>query len=300
MKTEYVLITPAHNEEEFVELVIQSVISQTILPKKWVVVDDGSTDGTEKIIRKFEVQHDFIMCHRIQMPSTGSRYARRAQAFLAGYEQIKTLAFNFIGGLDADISLEPTYYKCIFEEFDKNPQLGIASGVYVDKIGNRLQRVPIDMNHTPGAIQMFRRECYEAIGGYIPQKYGGDDSCAEIIARMNGWQTRSFPHYKVVHHRPVGTGDGKSVLRARFGQGLTEYGVATHPMFMLAKSFRRAFLEKPYFTASLARLAGFVYGYWLREERKIPPEAIRFVRREQIRRLVSYVCSPQINRALEE
>ena len=97
---------------------------------------------------------------------------------------------------------------------------------------------------------------------------------------------------EVVHHRPVGTADGKSVLRARFEQGLTEYGVATHPVFMLAKSFRRAFLEKPYFTASLTRLAGFVYGYWLREERKIPHEAIRFVRREQIRRLLSCVCSP--------
>ncbi len=292
MKTDYVLITPVYNEAAFIELVGESVISQTILPKKWVVVDDGSTDGTEKIIRKCELQHDFIMCHRVQRPNTESRYARRAQAFLVGYEQIKTLGFNFIGGLDADISLEPTYYECILEEFDKNPQLGIASGVYVDKIGNRLQRVPIDMNHTPGAIQMFRRECYEAIGGYIPQKYGGDDSCAEIMARMNGWQTRSFPQYEVVHHRPVGTADGKSVLRAKFEQGLTEYGVATHPVFMLAKSFRRAFLEKPYFAASLVRLAGFVYGYWLREERKIPPEAIRFVRREQIRRLVSYVCSP--------
>lgn len=292
MKTEYVLITPAHNEKDLIELVIRSVISQTILPKKWVIVDDASTDETEKIIRKCEARCDFIMYHRLQKLNTESRYARRAQAFLVGYEQIKTLGFNFIGGLDADISLEPTYYECILEEFDKNPQLGIASGVYVDKIGNRLQRVPIDMNHTPGAIQMFRRECYEAIGGYIPQKYGGDDSCAEIIARMNGWQTRSFPQYEVVHHRLVGTADGKSVLRAKFGQGLTEYGVATHPVFMLAKSFRRAFLEKPYFTASLARLAGFVYGYWLREERKIPPEAIRFVRREQIRRLVSCVCSP--------
>jgi biofilm PGA synthesis N-glycosyltransferase PgaC len=292
VKADYILITPAYNEEAFIELVGGSVISQTVLPQKWVVVDDGSVDGTEKIIRKLELQHDFIMYYRVQRPNTESRYARRAQAFLAGYERIKTLGFNFIGGLDADISLEPTYYERILKEFDKNPRLGIASGVYVDKIGNRLQRVPIDMNHTPGATQMFRRECYEAIGGYIPQKYGGDDSCAEIMARMNGWQTRSFPQYVVVHHRPVGTGGGKSILRARFGQGLTEYGVATHPVFMLAKSLRRVFLEKPYFTAGLARLAGFVYGYWLREERKIPPEAIRFVRREQIRRLVSCICSP--------
>jgi len=290
VKTEYVLITPAHNEEDLIELVIRSVISQTILPKKWVIVDDASTDGTGKIIRKYEARCDFIMYHRLQKLNTESRYERRAYAFLGGYEQIKTLSYNFIAGLDADISLEPKYYECILEEFNKNPRLGIASGVYVDMIGNQLQKVQIDMNHTPGAMQMFRRQCYEQIGGYIPQKYGGDDSCAEIMARMKGWETRSFSQYEVVHYRPVGTSDGKSVLQARFNQGLTEYAVATHPLFMLAKSLRRAFLEKPYFMASLARLVGFIYGYGLREERKISPEVIRYVRKEQIRRLVYFLC----------
>lgn len=292
MQTKYVLVTPVHNEEELVGSVIESVISQTILPQKWVIVDDASTDGTEEIIRMYEAQHGFMIYCQLEQPNIESYYSHKTHVFLTGYQEVETLEFDFIGNLDADISLELTYYEHILEAFDKNPRLGIASGIYVDKIGNQLQKVPIDKNHSPGAIQMFRRECYEAIGGYIPHKYGGDDSCAEIMARMNGWQTRSFSQYQAIHHRPVGTSDGRSILQARFRQGLTEYGVATHPLFMLAKSVRRVFLEKPYFTGNLARLAGFLYGYWLREERKIPPEAIRFVRREQIRRLVSYVCSP--------
>lgn len=291
MKTRYVLVTPVHNEIRVIESLLRSVLSQTILPQKWVMVDDASTDGSTEIIRKYSKQHDFIIYHRLERESTESHYARRAHVFSVGYELIKSLnlSYDFIGSLDADITLKPTYYQCILEEFDENPQFGIVSGVYVDKIGNRLQKVLIDINHTPGAIQMFRRECYEAIGGYMPLKYGGDDTWAEIVARMKGWQTRSFSQYVVFHSRPVGTSDGKSILHARFLQGLTEYSVATHPVFMLAKSMRRVFLEKPYFTGSLSRLAGFIYGYWLREERKIPPEVISFVRKEQIKRLFACI-----------
>lgn len=116
-------------------------------------------------------------------------------------------------------------------------------------------------------------------------KYGGDDSLADIMARMLGWETRNFDKCKVIQHRIVGTGDGRSVLSAKFRQGLTDYGIATHPLFMLAKSFRRAILEKPFLTAGLARMAGFLYGYWLREERKISLEARSYVRHEQMRRL---------------
>jgi len=285
MKTQYSVVTPAHNEEEFIEQIIESVIAQTILPKKWIIVDDSSTDRTLEIIKRYAGQYDFITCLGLTREAIESYYSRRTLVFSAGYEKIKNMECDFICSLDADISLGPTYYERILEEFDKNPQLGIASGVYVDKVGGRLQKILIDKIHCPGAIAMFRRECYETIGGYIPQKHGGDDSCAEIMARMNGWETRSFPQHKTIHFRPTGTGDGRSILQARFHQGLTEYGIATHPLFMAAKSLRRAVLEKPYITGSLARLAGFISGYFRSEKRGIPDEVIRYVRKEQIRRL---------------
>jgi len=285
MKKDYILITPVHNEAKYIESAIESVAAQTIPPKKWVIVDDRSTDRTFDIIKKYEQRYDFIESHQAEGTNTEHDFARRTKAFVGAYGLVKNLKFDFVGSLDADITLEPTYYECILREFDKNPQLGIASGIYADKLDSGLRRAPIDRKHCPGALQLVRCECYETIGGYIPLKHGGDDSCAEIMARMNGWQTRSFPEYVAIHHRPVGTGDGTSVLRARFRQGLTEYGVATHPVFLLAKSIRRAFLEKPYILAGLARLMGFLYGYWLREERRIPEDVAIFVRKEQIRRI---------------
>ena len=289
MKREYVLITPAHNEGQFIQQVIESVIAQTVIPKLWVIVDDASTDRTTEIIKSYENRSNFIMYYRLQRSNIKSYYSHRTEVFLAGYEQIGQTDHEFIGSLDADILLGPTYYEKILAEFHKNPKLGIASGVYFNKIDGSLRRVLRSSLSTPGAMQLFRRQCYEQIGGYIPLKYGGDDSLADIMARMKGWETRSFSQYQVVHHRPTGTADGAHILIARFCQGLAEYSLATHPLFMLIKSFRRAFLEEPYFIGSLARLTGFLYGYSLREQRKLPSETIHFVRKEQIMRLLSFV-----------
>ena len=136
---------------------------------------------------------------------------------------------------------------------------------------------------------MFRRECYEQVGGYVPLKYGGDDSLACIMARMRGWETRCFPGYEAVHYRPVGTGVGISPLHGKFRQGLAEYQLGTHPAFMLAKTLRRTYRERPYLLASVARIAGYVYAHLKREDRSIPKEVVSFYRREQIKRLVACV-----------
>jgi len=285
MKTKYVLITPVHNEEQSIGQVIESVIAQTILPQKWLIVNDGSTDRTGEIIKRYAGQYDFITCLGLTREAIESYYGRRTRVVLAGYEKIKSLEYDFLGALDADITFEPTYYESILREFDSNPRLGIAAGAYMYEINNRFEKVLRDKRCTPGSMHVFRRECYEEIGGYVPLKHGGDDSLADIMARMHGWETRHFEEYQVIQHRAVGTGDGRSVLQARFRQGLTEYGIATHPLFMLAKSLRRAVLEKPYITGSLTRLAGFISGYLRREERGIPDDVVRFVRKEQIGRL---------------
>jgi biofilm PGA synthesis N-glycosyltransferase PgaC len=150
-----------------------------------------------------------------------------------------------------------------------------------------MTELAFDRYSTPKALQVFRRACYEQIGGYIPCRNGGEDTCAEILARMHGWRTWSFRDVQVVHQRPVGTGAGKRVLGARFRQGLADYCVATHPVFMVAKCLRRCLTERPYLFSGLARLLGFLYGYCVREERPLPLEARRYVRGEQLRRLLA-------------
>jgi poly-beta-1,6-N-acetyl-D-glucosamine synthase len=285
MKTSYVIITPVLNEEKNIRHVLDAVISQTIRPDKWVIVDDGSTDGTGDIVNSYQKSHDFIIWFRPERKHTKSYYAYRTQAALAGYESINNLAFDFAAFLDADLFVKPDYYENILTEFDRNPRLGIATGIYINKINDHLERVVRSDTSTPGGLQMFRRECYEAIGGYHLMKYGGDDSLADIMARMHGWETRSFPQYEVIHNRPTGTATGKHILAVRFYQGFAEYHLATHPVFMLAKSIRRAFIEKPYIIGSGARLLGYITCLLKREKRDIPAQAAGFVRKEQIRRL---------------
>jgi len=169
MKREYVLITPVNNEEDFIGQVIESVVSQSILPRRWVIVDDNSTDGTNDIINRYKQRYDFIELKRLGRGNIESDYSHRVSVVLAGIEATKTLKYDFLGVLDADITLELKYYEELLEEFDRNTKLGIASGIYADKVGEQLQEVLIDTNHTPGGIQMIRRQCYEAIGGYIPK-----------------------------------------------------------------------------------------------------------------------------------
>jgi len=282
---EYILISPVHNEEAYIERTIKCIIAQSVPPKKWVIVNDSSTDKTDEIIKQYESQYDFISYLYLQHNDAQSYYDRKIRAFLSGYEKIKDTKYEFLGCLDADISLEPTYYESILEKFDHNPKLGVASGVYLDEVNGRLRRIFIARISTPGAIQLFRRQCYEEIGGYIPLKYGGVDTLSEIMARMAGWETKSFPKYKAIHHRPVGKGLRNGVLHGKLYQGFIEYQLGTHPLFMVAKSILRAFWERPLFFASATRMTGYLYAHLKKEERRIPDKVMNFYRNEQMRRL---------------
>jgi len=283
----YVIVTPAYNESESIARTIEGVMSQTLSPRKWVIVDDGSTDATSSVVRRYAQSTDFIEYCRRERRSSDTYYGSNVLAILQGYDQVKGLQFDYLAILDADIVLCRDYYAEIFRRFDANPELGIAAGTYLERTTKGiLLEADIDRRHTPKAIQVFRRSCYEQIGGYIPCPYGGEDTCAEILARMYGWQTWSFPEVQALHLRPVGTGDGRSLVRARFRLGLTDYSVATHPIFMAAKCLRRSLKEKPRVISGLARFAGFLWGYATRVERQLPGLAVRYIRREQTARLL--------------
>lgn len=289
MKNEYVLITPVHNEEQFIGQVIESVIAQTVLPKKWLIVDDGSTDRSGEIIKEYAAQHDFIEYYPLKRSDIQTYYSRRVKVLLSGIEYISHVGYDFLAILDADLTLGTTYYESILREFERNPKLGIASGTYVNSVGGRLQKVLRDSDNisTPGGLQVFRRECYELIGGYAPLEYGGSDASTGILARMRGWQTRSFSEYEAIHYRPVGVRKGSTILRARFRQGMQEYDLGTHPVFMVAKSVRRAILESPYLLGSAARLLGYLNLCFRRRERGVADDAVSYVRREQVSRIFS-------------
>lgn len=251
-----------------------------------MIVDDGSTDQTNEIVKRYVSQHSWIRyIHRQRDPSQ-SYYSSNVYAILEGMKYVDRLDYHYIAILDADISLPPTYYHDILSRFEKDEKLGIASGVYVDRISdNRQRKVLNDRRSTPKALMVFRKECYEAIGAFVPMKYGGEDTCACFMARMKGWKTWSFPDLLAIHNKPVGTGHSRSLLKIRFRLGIGEYFMGTHPLFALAKSCRRCFKEPPYLVGGCLRLLGFIYAHFMREKCQISDELKHYIRKEQMERL---------------
>jgi len=278
----YALVTPAWNEEALIDLPIRAVIAQTIPPRRYVVVSDGSTDRTDEIVQSYSAKYPFVQLYR--MPERHKRsFAAQVDAINAGYEQIRNLEFDFVGNLDADITFEPDYFERLFQEFQKDRRLGMAGGTIHDKKGNEL--VPRRLNRPHSVmhgVQMFRRECFDALGGYTPLPHGSPDWHAEVSLRMRGWDVRSIPGLRAVQHRP--NGGAGSFTWYFYRQGLADYSLGTHPLFELFKVARRL-PSKPYILGGLAELAGFVHAYCRRDQRAVPDDFVRFLRKEQLGRL---------------
>jgi biofilm PGA synthesis N-glycosyltransferase PgaC len=297
MGEQYVIVTPAYNEASHIARTIESVIGQTIAPTQWVIVDDGSTDGTAAAIESYAQTHPFIRCVRRRRTKEDPYFASNVYAIREGVRHLRSVDYEFLAVLDADIILPRDYYEQIFSQFRADPNLGVASGVYENLVNGRLRKVLHDRRSTPKAIQVFRRACFEQIGGYVPLIHGGEDTCACVMARMHGWTAWSFPELKAVHRRPAGARNAKSLLRTRFVQGRCEHDLSTHPLFMIAKSLRRCFLEPPLFIGGLLRLGGYLYGCLRREPCQIPTEVAAYARQEQISRVLYFNRRPQRNQA---
>ena len=280
----YVLITPARNEEAFIEKTIQSVISQTVLPKKWVIVSDGSTDRTDEIVKKYLPDHPWI--ELIRMPEHRDRsFAAKATCFNAGYQTVKNFKYDIIGNLDADITFEHNYYENILTEYCENAKLGIAGGMVLELRGEKFRTLNYNLNSVAGAIQLFTKKCFEEIGGYIPLKMGGIDAVAEIMARMHSWEVRSFKDITVYHHRCIGT-TNENIFYSRFRYGIRDYSFGTHPLFMFLKYLDRL-RNKPYIIGSLLMLSGYLWAWTRREKRPVSDAVVKYVQREQMDRIIS-------------
>ncbi|MGE0822320.1 MAG: glycosyltransferase family 2 protein [Candidatus Binatia bacterium] len=275
----YVLITPARNEEAYIEKTIQSVVSQTILPQRWIIVSDRSTDRTDEIVIRYAQEYDFIRYVR----SEGSHqrtFTSKVNAFNVGYEKLEGLDYNFLGNLDADVTFEPAYYENLLNKFLQNKKLGIAGGVRYDLCNGRFEKVASSRVSVGGAFQVFRRQCYEDIGGFVPVEIGSEDTIAQIMARMHGWETEAFPEITVYHYRCTGTVAG-SILQARFRSGTKDYLIGHHPLFELAKCLYRM-TERPYAVGSLFRISGYCWASFCHYKRPVPDTFVRYLRAEQL------------------
>jgi poly-beta-1,6-N-acetyl-D-glucosamine synthase len=282
MNSKYLIITAAKDEEEYIAKAIQLVLRQTVLPLAWIIIDDGSTDQTAKIIEQFAVEHPFIQIH-----SAGSRGGRnfgsQYKALQAAYELAKPLDFEFVGVQDADLGPEQAdYYESIIREFQQNSRLGIASGyIYERQHGEWQSRKGNSKDSTTGSA-VFRRTCFDQIGGYTPLLYGGSDWLAQLDAKILGWEILTRPDLHIFHYRPTSSAGG--IWRGKFREGLMDASFGSHPVFEFFKCCRRV-TSFPFLLGSFVRFAGYLW--WNITSRKlvIPAEKVRFLRKEQLAKL---------------
>jgi len=293
----YALVTPARNEARFLGLTIASVIAQTIRPLKWIIVSDGSTDGTDEIVRSASAVHPWIELV-VRPPRQERHFAGKVHAFNAGYARLAGVPYDIVGSMDADISFGSDYFEFLLGRLADDPALGLVGTPFRDDFTYDYRFVSIE--HVSGACQLFRRECFEDIGGYVPVRRGGVDHIAVITARMKGWKTRTFTDRICLHHRPIGSAIHGG-LRARFRDGMSDYALGGHPIWEVCRTAYQM-TRPPRLLGGGTLLAGYTWAALRRLERPVSRELVRFRRREQMQRLGKFVidrlplrCSSEIS-----
>jgi glycosyltransferase involved in cell wall biosynthesis len=276
----YVVITPVRDEAQYVENTIRSMTQQTVKPIQWVLVDDGSTDATGEIIDRHTATHPWITT--VHRKDRGCRKAGAGvmEAFYEGFQKVTARDWDFLVKLDGDLAFGSQYFDDCFAEFTHEPNLGIGGGVICHEVNGTLQVEQNPQFHVRGATKIYRRACWQDIGGLI--RTPGWDTMDEVEANRLGWSTRSFPNLQVRHYRYTGAADGAWSNSVKNGMG--SYICGFHPLYMLSKSICRA-IEKPYFLRSIGLLYGFILGYIRNMPQVANTMSIRYLRDQQLRRL---------------
>lgn len=279
----YYIISPVRNEAKNIINTIESVISQTIRPIKWIIVNDGSTDETEKIVNKYIDNHDWISLINLHDRGYYDLMAGgEIKAFYEGYEQIKNKDYDFLVKVDGDVSFDLTYFEQLFSKFHLDAKLGIASGSVYYKTNNGLVYEKAYKYHVRGAARAYKRECWSDIGGTIDNL--GWDAMDVYKARMLGWNTYSFKELKIIHHTITWTKGG--LVHGRMRSGRMEYLIGAHPVFFFSKIVREI-VKRPVSISSYAYIWGYMKSFISREQRVVDKELMSYIRKEQIVRLLN-------------
>ncbi len=279
-KIKYTIVTPVRDEEDYLETTLMSVIDQTIKPTEWIIVNDGSIDGTGRIIDEYSKKYPWI--HAFHRVNRGFRKAGGGvvDAFYDGYKVRTEEVGDFIVKLDGDLSFDNDYFERCFEYFSQSPDIGIGGGTIYNVVNGALVMEPHPLFHVRGATKIYKKECWDAIGGLLNAP--GWDTLDEVKANMLGWKTQTFPDLKVIHYRYTGAADGQWRTYVKYGRA--NYISGYHPLFMFLKSLRRAF-NKPVLLGALGLLYGFVSGYFKGIPRVDDKALIAYLRKQQLNKI---------------
>jgi poly-beta-1,6-N-acetyl-D-glucosamine synthase len=278
----FVLITPARNEEKYIGHLLESMVNQTLVPEKWVIVNDGSTDLTADIVRPYLSKHHWI--ELVELPQHRDRsFAGKVYAFNAGYDRARNIHHEIVGNLDADVSFSEDYLEFLLGKFEEDEKLGVAGTIFKEEGYSSESHSFEGHTHVAGGCQLFKRKCFEQIGGYIPNKAGGIDWIAVTTARMVGWKTRSFREKWFFHYRQLGTAE-RSTLASTFSYGEKDYYLGGHPLWEIFRILYRM-RQRPYLLGGAALGLGYLWAFVSRTKRAVSNDLMRFHRKEQIFKL---------------
>jgi poly-beta-1,6-N-acetyl-D-glucosamine synthase len=282
--TRYLLISSCRNESAYIEGLIDAIAAQTIQPLRWVVVDDGSSDDT--YARCIAKARSLPFLQVVRMPGGRPRtFSSKVFALQHACEKIADTEAEFIGVIDADIRIEPSYYEQLIKLMGSDLRLGLGGGTVLESStdGVANTRKGSEDFHVPGGVHFFRRECFRQVGGYVPIDAGGEDTIAEVMAMMHGWKVHAFTELTALHLRPEGVGSANVLARGiRWGRRF--YLIGYHPLFYLCRCLRR-WNQRPFLIGSYCQILGFLVAAYKAEERPVSAAFVRFHRGLQMQRL---------------
>ncbi len=264
----YVVITPAYNEEEYLPFLLESMIGQTHQAAQLIIVNDGSTDETAKVVEKYGLQHDWIKLVNNTKKEKRAPGAKVVRAFLLGFEQLDVQDYDFIVKLDADLSLPEHYFETIAKHFQQNEQLGMVGGVCsLQEDGVWIVEKVADDDHIRGALKAYRTKIYNKMGGLRTAM--GWDTVDELLCRYYGWQVKVDPSLVVKHHRPTNKEVG--FLKGSFKCGKTFHYMRYSFLLALLGSLKRGMVHKPPLKTIWYTLKGYISA-WCNNEPPIVDE----------------------------
>jgi len=278
----YIIITPAKNECDYIDKTIESVINQTILPKKWIIVDDSSTDNTAQIIESYTVKYPWIFLLKLAYnnePRSGG--SKVVNAFNQGYNLIKYDKYDFIVKLDSDLVLPSNYFEVIINAFINDSKIGLVGGIIMNKVGDKLIQEGSLNYHIRGAFKTYRKKCFEDIGGFKP--IWNWDGLDEMEAMYKGWMTKTI-NLKVVHLRP--TTSAYNLKFHALKSGYEAYRMRMSGFLLLGRVFVKI-KEKPYFIYAVYYLHGYLTASFERADYLIDKKLANFINKFHAKRLLN-------------
>lgn len=282
-----VIITPVRNEERYIPITLECMIQQTVSPIKWIIVNDGSRDNTEKVIRKFMERHSFIDC--ISLPDRGMREPGRGvvEAFYEGYKKIGNTDYDILAKFDADLEFPSDTLEKICNAFRGDPKIGVTGGTRYERkdAEGPFRKVLVPKGFVGGPFKFYRKKCFQDIGGLIPR--AGWDGVDTIRANMHGWKTGEIESLKMDHLKPTGTAKGEGLVRACEKYGDVSYYMGGYFWYFILRVIGRSLESRN------PKVGYYMMGGYFRSKRKHEPreahEFRKFLKRRQVQNMIYWI-----------